>query len=54
MWQHIPYLCVINLKHKDMVSIITFIQRNSRTIAIIGGVSILGALIIYNAIKYGI
>lgn len=54
MWQPIPYLCVINLKHKDMISILSFIQRNSRTIAIIGGITTLGALIIYNAIKYGV
>lgn len=36
-----------------MISILSFIQRNSRTIALVGGVTSLGALVIYNAIKYG-
>jgi len=37
-----------------MVNIITFFQRNSRTIALIGGIAILAGLILFNAIKHGI
>lgn len=37
-----------------MVSLITFLQRKARVIALIGGVSALAAIILYNAIKYGI